>query len=662
MQYTVKEYQAFYYLNLLMPLLNEYGDKEDNFIRFNRRKKGGLLVKAQRPKGNESSYKYEERMFSSISAELEKQSVVYPKLKKDFIQENIHYLVRALNLSEQEERIIDFFICVYNNDLLKKTLDSFRYGLCGEFKTLEYIAQVPRGGGISIFGNNAPLRKMGILSDDNGLHLSAWAISFLSKVYKSNIARKKAILGIPVKNKEKLSADEFSYIEGSIMALNIMKQAVNNKGINILLYGRPGTGKTSFAKVLADYAKTDMYCAGEGSRAEKRENYRLGNLYRRQYLLENIKNSCILFDEAEDVFSSSQTSVNKVELNRLLEENTRPVIWTTNNIRGMDRAFIRRFTLALCFTNPSVEIREKIWNKYVKKYKLCCPQNEISYLAKTYEIPPSMINGAVRAAVITKGGLNAVKEHICHMQRALNGGFKEAKKENKQENFFPSLIYADMDLSMLTSQLKQLGRLNFSLCLYGASGTGKSAYARYLAGELGLEIIHRRGSDLLGPYVGETEHNIANAFAEAKERKALLIFDEADSFLRDRSRATHSWEVSGVNEMLTWMESHPYPFICTTNLMDTLDTASLRRFSFKVKYDFLTSGQVQKAFDYFFGLKVCANDINNLTKLTPGDFTLVKNKAEILGKTDDFTALKEMLESEQKLKQNNFTPAIGFKG
>ena len=101
--------------------------------------------------------------------------------------------------------------------------------------------------------------------------------------------------------------------------------------------------------------------------------------------------------------------------------------------------------------------------------------------------------------------------------------------------------------------------------------------------------------------MGETEQNIAKAFAQAKEAKSLLIFDEADTFLRDRSLAARSWEVSSVNEMLTWMESHPYPFICTTNLMDTLDPASLRRFSFKVKYDFLTSQQVKEAFDYFFG-------------------------------------------------------------
>ena len=56
-------------------------------------------------------------------------------------------------------------------------------------------------------------------------------------------------------------------------------------------------------------------------------------------------------------------------------------------------------------------------------------------------------------------------------------------------------------------------------------------------------------------YVGQTEKNIANAFKEAKNKKAVLVFDEVDSFLQDRSSANRSWEISQVNEMLVGMES-----------------------------------------------------------------------------------------------------------
>ena len=96
------------------------------------------------------------------------------------------------------------------------------------------------------------------------------------------------------------------------------------------------------------------------------------------------------------------------------------------------------------------------------------------------------------------------------------------------------------------------------------------------------------------------------------------------------------------------MESAEHPFICTTNLIDRLDQASLRRFTFKVKYDFMTPEQRTKAFETFFGFKdIPLTDAENLT---PADFALVYEKAKILGVLDDPKELLKMLMSEQTIK------------
>ena len=121
------------------------------------------------------------------------------------------------------------------------------------------------------------------------------------------------------------------------------------------------------------------------------------------------------------------------------------------------------------------------------------------------------------------------------------------------------LIQADADPVTLAECLVRDADRGFSLCLQGPPGTGKSAFARYLAERLGLEVLQKRASDLLSPWVGATEQQIAAAFAEARDAEAFLIFDEADSLLADRRSAHRSWEVSQVNEMLTWMETHPAP-------------------------------------------------------------------------------------------------------
>ena len=94
----------------------------------------------------------------------------------------------------------------------------------------------------------------------------------------------------------------------------------------------------------------------------------------------------------------------------------------------------------------------------------------------------------------------------------------------------------------------------------------------------------RQASDLMSKFVGETEQQMAAMFAEAEAEQAVLLLDEADSFLLDRRDAQRSYEISEVNEMLQGMERFRGIFICTTNLMDRLDTAALRRFTFKIRF------------------------------------------------------------------------------
>ncbi len=77
------------------------------------------------------------------------------------------------------------------------------------------------------------------------------------------------------------------------------------------------------------------------------------------------------------------------------------------------------------------------------------------------------------------------------------------------------------------------GPRDWSLCLYGAPGTGKSLFARHLAGRLGLEVTQKRASDLLSMWAGESEKQIAEAFATARAQNSMLIIDEADSLLSE---------------------------------------------------------------------------------------------------------------------------------
>ena len=264
---------------------------------------------------------------------------------------------------------------------------------------------------------------------------------------------------------------------------------------------------------------------------------------------------------------------------------------------------------------------------------------------------PGVASGAIAAARLCGGDLAAVRRGVRSLSQVI-AGEKPPANQGPPERFDPALIRADINPVEFAECLAENGGRHFSLCLQGPPGTGKSAFVRYLADRLGLQVTQKRASDLLSMWVGGTEQQIAAAFAEARAEGSILVFNEADSLLADRRGAVTSWEVSQVNEMLTWMESHPLPFACTTNFGENLDPATLRRFTFKIALDYLTPDQSQAAFGTYFALDA-PSEVGDLTALTPGDFAVVRRKAEILGHLQDAKALAELLSAECEAKPDH---------
>ena len=442
-------------------------------------------------------------------------------------------------------------------------------------------------------------------------------------------------------------------------------------GVNVLLYGSPGTGKTEFCKVLARRLGVTLYSAGESDEEgdEPTRDERLRELRLAQRLLAGERRSLILFDEMEDLLADpfaglslfgrsfgSGTRGSKVYVHRLLEEAPAPTLWTMNDARRVSGTVLRRFMAALEMRLPSPAVRQRIWARQLEMNGIEARMDDVRRLAETLEATPGVAAGVTAAARLAGGGIGAVHRGVHSLSRLLGG---EKPPQATPQRFDLSLVRADIDPAVLADRLASSRERHFSLCLQGKPGTGKSALVRYLAERLGLQVTQKRASDLLSKWVGDTEKRIADAFAEARASGAFLVFDEADSLLADRRSAERSWEVSQVNEMLTWMESHPLPFACTTNLADHLDPATLRRFVFKVALGYLTPEQAATAFRHYFGLAAPAS-VASLATLTPGDFAVVRRKAEVLGQLQDPQALIAMLRAECDAKREG-TRGIGFR-
>jgi SpoVK/Ycf46/Vps4 family AAA+-type ATPase len=196
-----------------------------------------------------------------------------------------------------------------------------------------------------------------------------------------------------------------------------------------------------------------------------------------------------------------------------------------------------------------------------------------------------------------------------------------------------------------------------TLCFYGAPGTGKTALAEHIARSLDRPLLVKQASDLVSKFVGETEQNMAAMFREAEAEKAVLLLDEADSFLQDRRGAQRTYEVTEVNEMLQGMERYAGIFVCTTNLLDRIDQAALRRFTFKIRFKPLTAAQREAMFvTEALGGDLAALDADargrlaRLDQLCPGDFAAVKRQVDILAASFTPEEFLEQLEAEHRIK------------
>ena len=508
---------------------------------------------------------------------------------------------------------------------------------------------------------------MGGIGDRGGsLSLAPALRKHMFRPYETREDWTAAILGPPLSTD--LTWADFDHL-GSMrdLAARVLKGScrLKPKGINLLLHGPVGTGKTEFCKVLAAKSGMAIWSIAEAddlgdepTRSERLASFRLV-----QRLLAKRENAVVLFDEAEDLLSQSRLSFgpfsekirdgSKVFINRLIEQNTIPVLWACNAVEEIDPAVLRRMTLAVEVKTPNQPARERIWRRILSQTGVQLDENSVRGLSTRYLAPPAVAANAARAAALSAGGEAEIEQAMSGVLQILGIGPSVLHGEG---DFDPQLANCSENLARLVDNLTRRGApRNWSMCLHGAPGTGKSQFARYLAGRLGLEVIQQRASDLLSKWVGGSEKRIAAAFASARAQGSMLVIDEADLLLSDRRGATHSWELTQVNEMLTWMEGHPLPFVCTTNLMDRLDQASLRRFTLKLRLDPLTATQAALAFEHFFAISAPPSLPDGLT---PGDFATVRRKREVFGGAEA-AVLVRWLEEELEAKGQS-AKGIGF--
>jgi hypothetical protein len=121
----------------------------------------------------------------------------------------------------------------------------------------------------------------------------------------------------------------------------------------------------------------------------------------------------------------------------------------------------------------------------------------------------------------------------------------------------------------------------------GPSGTGKTVAAGWLATKLGLPLYRVDLASVTSKYIGETEKNLAQLFAQAERSDVVLLFDEADSLFGKRTEIKDSndrFANSQTNYLLQRIESYDGIVLLTSNSRSRFDGAFSRRLDMIVEF------------------------------------------------------------------------------
>lgn len=477
-----------------------------------------------------------------------------------------------------------------------------------------------------------------------------------------------------------------------------------NRGVNILLYGAPGSGKTCFAQSLA--VELGLACYGVAQDVENKDtartcstpDFRFGALRLCDERIDREK-SIIIVDEADEMLrghygggglfamlgGAAVTAGDKGMLNSLLDEIRTPCIWISNTAaHELDPSSRRRFDYSIRFDKLSAAQRLAIWQNSIEKFKLegLFSSVLLDKLADQYEVSAGGISLVLRNIADLKpnaGECEKLVEKLMAPHCELLGIQTDKSKLRPAADY--SLeglnIKGDIPLERIVEAVRSfrkeseagpsggMDRPRMNLLLSGAPGTGKTEFVKYLGSTLKTKIVVKMGGDLLDMYVGGTEQNIKRAFEEAEAEKAILFLDEIDGLLQSREQAVRSWEVTQVNELLHRMENFNGVMVGATNFTANLDPAVVRRFTFKLEFRYLDDAGKVLFYERMFRAKLSPKGRKRLAgipDLAPGDFRSVRQGLHYLGQEVTNAERLAALERESQAKGHTgyATRKIGF--
>jgi AAA+ superfamily predicted ATPase len=474
-------------------------------------------------------------------------------------------------------------------------------------------------------------------------------------------------------------------------ALRLLQSNRADSGVSILLYGPPGSGKTSFAMGLCRelglpaYAVSSENCDGRIQRTTA--VYAALNMH--------AETGVIIVDDADKMLSLPSywnvldRAPDKKRIHDLMDTPGR-CIYICNEVCHIEPSIRRRFAFSIKFQSFTRAQRETFIRNSLSKHGICdlVSQEHVSEIARKYpRVSPGVMDISTEKAAAM--GLTDPAAVAGAIMRAIDAHEELAGRQpvnyrglSEKDGFTLEAVNTDHPggaqalMELVKGADDRLKRADgksdfcFHLLFHGKSGAGKSAFARHLAELLDRDLIEKRASDFLNPYVGVTERLIRETFDEADRKGAMLIIDEFETLVRSRGMAEHSWEASFTAEFLQAVETfHRGILIATTNRLEDVDEAMIRRFNLKVGFEFLKPEQCAILYERVLAplasdeaTERIAEDLATIHGTTPGDFKNVKDRVSLMDpdKVTHRVLLDELKAEVDVKRRRSGEKALGF--
>jgi SpoVK/Ycf46/Vps4 family AAA+-type ATPase len=275
--------------------------------------------------------------------------------------------------------------------------------------------------------------------------------------------------------------------------------------------------------------------------------------------------------------------------------------------------------LRLEFPMPGYNLRRRLWETHLpptEDFVEPAPDREIlaETLANGFQLTEGQIANALSTARGEAAKRNPQAPHLtaedlydgCRRQVGRRLISFARRIEPRTELTFHDLILPEPS----TRQLQELrARIRYHSRVYtglgferrlmlgqglialfsGSSGTGKTMAAELLARERGVDLYKVDLSAVVSKYVGETEKNLSQVFAEAADANAIIFFDEADALFGKRGEvkeAQDRWANMEINYLLQRVEEYTGVVVLASNLRQNIDDAFMRRIHVTVEFPF----------------------------------------------------------------------------